>query len=488
MNAIVTPAEYRAILRADFTAFSELVFATVAPGDKYEPNWHAEVMSEALRKVATGETRRLMTSLPPRNGKSLMTSVAFPAWVLGHNPSHKIIVASYGGELASKHARDFRMVMESDWYRKLFPRTVTSPKRNVELEFETADNGSRRAVSLGGAITGLGADTLIIDDLMKAGDANSAVERQRVKDFFDETLFTRLNDKRYGGIVAIQQRLHEDDLAAYLIEKGDFTHLNLRAIALEDETWDIGSGRTYTRRQGEALCQAREPLAVLDEIRAAIGPVAFEAQYQQNPTAPGGNLLRWDRMQFYDDAPELERMFYTVQSWDVAVTATPTSDWSVCTTWGYSPKTWYLLDVCRVRMEYPDLLARARALRREWRPDLVLIEATGAGRPFFDDMRRDVMNATPDRGDAPWRVIAWHPKSDKLSRFAGQAEKFQSGLIKLPRSAPFMPDLRAEMLAFPGSRYDDQADSVSQFGEWVSRGRFSRGLDERGYPDPDGRR
>jgi predicted phage terminase large subunit-like protein len=488
MTAPVTPAEYRALLRTDLTSFTERVFATVSPGDVYEPNWHIEVMTEALRKVHAGEERRLLITVPPRHLKSITCAVAFPAWALGHDPTHKFLVASYGGDLASKHARDFRMVIEAPWYRKLFPRTVSGPKRNVELEFETSDNGSRRAVSLGGAITGLGADTLIIDDLMKAGDANSAVERQRVKDFFDQTLFTRLNDKRSGSIIAIQQRLHEDDLAAYLIEKGGFTHINLRAIAEEDESWGLGRGRRQRRRHGEALFETREPLPVLEQTRATIGAPAFEAQYQQNPTAPDGNLIRWDKVQFYDEAPDPKRLFYIVQSWDVAVTATPQSDWSVCTTWGYTPGTWYLLDLLRVRMEYPDLLARARVLRKEWKPDLVLIEAVGAGRPFFDDMFRDVRKETPARRDPLWKVVSWHPKTDKISRLAGQADKFQSGLIRFPRTASFMPDLKAELLAFPGSRYDDQADSISQFGEWVTRGRFMRGVGADGYPDPDYRR
>ncbi|HEX3918858.1 MAG TPA: phage terminase large subunit [Caulobacteraceae bacterium] len=487
MSALVTPAEYRAILRTNLTAFTERVFATISPGDKYDPNWHVEVMTEALRQVHFGETRRLLITVPPRHGKSITTAVAFPAWGLGLDPCRKFIVASYGGELASKHARDFRMVIDSPWYRTLFPRTVQSPKRAVEFEYETAENGSRRAVSLGGAITGLGADTLIIDDLMKAGDANSAVERQKVKDFFDQTLFSRLNDKRSGSIIAIQQRLHEDDLAAYLIEKGDFKHINLRSIAEENETWELGGGRRFRRRQGEPLFEAREPLHVLEETRTTVGATTFQAQYQQDPTAPNGNLIRLDRLSFYDEPPEPERTFYRVQSWDVAVTATPQSDYSVCTTWGYDPPNWYLLDLSRVRMEYPDLLAHGRELRRRWKPDLLLVEKSGAGRPFFDDMRRDQLRATPERDDPPWMIVGWQPKTDKISRMAGQAEKLQSGLILLPRSAPFLAVLKAELQAFPGSRYDDQVDSISQFGEWIARGRFHRGLDEKGYPERERR-
>ncbi|HEY5072633.1 MAG TPA: hypothetical protein VII63_11455, partial [Caulobacteraceae bacterium] len=250
MTGQVSLAEYDALLRTDFTALTERAFATTCPGDRFEPNWHIEAMTQALRKVWLGETRRLLITVPPRHLKSITTAVAFPAWVMGLDPSKRFLVASYGGELAAKHARDFRMVMESSWYRRLFPRTVAFPKRNVELEYETADNGSRRAVSLGGPLTGFGADIIIVDDLMKAGEAGSAVERQKIKDFYEQTLFSRLNDKRTGSIIAIQQRLHEDDLAGYLLEKKEFVHLNLRAIAEEDEEFDLGGGRTRRRRQG----------------------------------------------------------------------------------------------------------------------------------------------------------------------------------------------------------------------------------------------
>ena len=482
MNAPISQAEFNAVLRSHLTAFTERVFLTVSPGDQYEPNWHIDAMTEALRKVYLGETLRLLITVPPRHLKSITTAVAFPAWVMGLDPTRKFLVASYGGELAAKHARDFRMVMEAPWYRQLFPQTVNTPKRNVELEFETALNGSRRAVSLGGALTGLGADYLIIDDLMKAGDAAYPVERQRVKDFCEQTLFSRLNDKREGRIIAIQQRLHEDDLAGYLIEKGQFTHLNLRSIAEEDEVFDLGDGRCKRRRRGEALFEAREPLPVLQTIKADIGSYAFSAQYMQNPTAPGGNLVRWERWQTHDLSPARERLLYVVQSWDVAVTATPQSDYSVCSTWGYLAPHWLLLDLDRVRMEYPELIAFARQRRKMWKPDLVLIEKAGAGRPFFDDFRRDQLKATPERDAPPWRVIGWQPKTDKISRLAGQTDTFESGLIKLPKTADFLADLKAELQAFPNGRYDDQVDSLSQFADWVSRGRYQRGLGLDGLP------
>jgi predicted phage terminase large subunit-like protein len=483
MTSLLSMDEYDAMLRTNFTAFAERAFATVCPGTPYCAGWHIEVMGEALRKVGAADIRRLLINLPPRYMKSIITAVAFPAWMMGLDPSLKFLVASYGGELAAKHARDFRMVMESAWYRRIFPRTVASPKRNVELEFETAHSGSRKAISLGGAVTGLGSDIIIVDDLMKAGDAGSPVERQNIKDFYEQTLFSRLDDKRTGSIIAIQQRLHEDDLTGYLLEKNEFVHLNLRAIAEEDEEFELGGGRTFRRRKGEALFEAREPLSVLAEIRMAIGPWAFEAQYQQNPTAPEGNLVRWSKIPTYEEAPDREELLYVVQSWDVAVTANPRSHFSVCTTWGRGRDSWLLLDLLRLRLEYPEMLAAARLHRRKWQPDVVLIEQAGAGRPFLDDFRRDQRKATPERDDPPWRAIGWQPKTDKETRLAGQTDILENGMIRLPATAPFLAELKREMMAFPNGRHDDQVDSVSQFADWVARGRYQRGLEEAARPE-----
>jgi hypothetical protein len=257
----------------------------------------------------------------------------------GRDPALKIMVASYGQNLAAKHARDFRTVVEAPWFRRVFPRLRPHPKRNTESEFMTTAMGVRKAVSLGGAVTGHGANILIIDDLMKADDARSETERQRVKEFYEQTLFSRLNDKQNGAIIAIQQRLHEDDLAGYLLAKGNFTHLDLKAIAEEDEEHALGNRRIYRRLKGEALFPRCEPLATLDEIRRDIGSAAFSAQYQQNPVPPDGNRLRWEWFGTYDERPPRSFFQSVVQSWDTAVTAEPKSDFSVCTTWGYRERS-----------------------------------------------------------------------------------------------------------------------------------------------------
>jgi hypothetical protein len=237
-----------AALRTNLYLFVRKAFLTLHPGRAFIPGWHVEAMCYTLQRVAEGHCRRLLITVPPRHLKSICTAVGLVAWLLGRDPTQRILVASYGAELAAKHARDFRTVVEADWYRQLNPQMRIDPKVNREAETMTTAKGGRKAVSLGGAVTGFGADLLIVDDLMKAADAASDTERQRVKDYYEQTLFSRLNDKQSGRIIAIQQRLHEDDFAGYLVNKGNFSHLNLQAIAEEDEAFELYVNRTHERQ------------------------------------------------------------------------------------------------------------------------------------------------------------------------------------------------------------------------------------------------
>jgi hypothetical protein len=236
------------LLRSDLYSFVWKAFETLHPGESFIAAKHVEAICWHLQQVAEGRIRRLLITVPPRHLKSICTSVGFAAWMLGRNPALKLLVASYGHDLAAKHARDFRTVVEAPWCKQVFPRLLAHPQRNTESEFMTTARGLHKAVSLGGAVTGHGADILIIDDMLKADDARSETERRHVHDFYEQTLFSRLNDKRNGAIIAIQQRLHEDDLAGYLLAKGNFTHLELKAIAEEDEEHALGERRVYRRR------------------------------------------------------------------------------------------------------------------------------------------------------------------------------------------------------------------------------------------------
>jgi hypothetical protein len=210
----------RVFLRRDLYAFVQKVFETVNPGVPFSRNWSTEAVTYALQKVVSGETTRLIINIPPRNLKSICSSVALPAFLLGHNPTKKLICVSYSDDLAAKFSNDCRAVMRNDWYRQTFPRARIDKAKDTESEVRTTERGYRLATSVGGTLTGRGGDIIIIDDPIKPQDAQSKSVREKTIQWYENTLLSRLDDKVHGAIVVVMQRLHLDDLAGHLLEKG----------------------------------------------------------------------------------------------------------------------------------------------------------------------------------------------------------------------------------------------------------------------------
>lgn len=460
-------AHLDAVLRSDLTTFTAKTFELLHPGVSLNVPWHVKAMTHGLSEVYEGRTRRLLITVPPRHLKTICASVAFCAWALGKRPEQKFLVASYGDALARRTARDFRTVIQAPLYRRLFPH-VGARLQDNELEFVTNANGGRRAVSRGGALTGFGADFIIVDDVMKADDCRSPLERQQVKDFYEGTLYSRLNDKRDGRIIVVQQRLHEDDLPGYLLEKGGFSHLNLPAIAPVKRTYALGFGRTKIVEAGELLNAERESQSELDDLRTNMGSANFAAQYLQDPASGYSDSFKWSSIRFYDNAPERQDCDFVVQSWDTAAKVNPNNDYSACSTWGYHEGVWKLLDVIRGRWEYPDLYERAHAHRKLWGARLVLVEESSNGIALRQHLHRDILRATRARTQPPWRVIPYTPKVSKEVRLTTQTVRFEQGEFLFPADAPFMDDLKREMVTFGHGKHDDQVDSVTQFVAWAN--------------------
>ena len=451
---------FAALLREDLTAFVQQVFATVSPGDTYSHNWHVEAIAYELVRCRNGGNTRLLITQPPRSLKSICSSVAFVAWALGHDPALRFICVSYSQELAGELSRQFRMVVESDWYRALFPKMQL--KKDTGTQCVTSAGGGRIATSIGGTITGRGADVIIIDDPLKAEDAASEAARAEVIRWYQGTLSTRLNDKRRGAIIVVMQRLHEEDLAGHLLEQGGWHHLDLPAIAIADQQVRIGPepADVHERREGDVLHPAREPLSALERIRADLGSLAFSAQYQQRPVPIEGNLVRREWFRTYDRPPRTGPGVRIVQSWDVAGTANAHSDFSVCTTWAVHRKDFFLLDVWRGRLEYPELRRKVIALQQRHGAATLLVEKAGLGLSLYQDLAADKALGLP-------RPIGIAPQADKVTRMAAECARIEAGHVLLPREASWFSDFLAELLAFPNGRHDDQVDSVSQFLNWA---------------------
>lgn len=281
----------QAMFRQCLPLFVGKVFRTVSPGVEYLPNWHVYAIAEHLAACERGEIRRLIVNMPPRYLKSLVVNVAWPAFLMGHRPSTRIISASYAQSLSTKHAVDTRLVMQSTWYRAMFPGVRLSADQNEKDKFVTTARGHRIAVSVGSAVTGEGGDFLIVDDPINPQQAYNAAARWQVRQWFDHTFSTRLDDKRRGVIVVVMQRLHPEDLSGYLVERGGFDVLTLPAIAERTEYIRIGEWQ-MKREEDEVLHEAREDRAMLLQMQADMGAQAFAAQYQQKPVAADEGLIK----------------------------------------------------------------------------------------------------------------------------------------------------------------------------------------------------
>src|SRR5262245_55982522 len=308
--------------RQDLVSFIRMSFDLLAHGEPLLMNWHIEAIAYHLEQVRLGRIKRLIINLPPRYLKSLVTSVAFPAFVLGHDPTKRLIVTSYGSDLAVKLANDCRTIISSPRYKSIFPGLHISRMKNTETEIATTRGGFRLATSSDGSLAGRGGDILIIDDPLKPSDALSDSKREHVNAWFKNTLYSRLDDKQKGAIIIVMQRLHDDDLCGFLLKDShDWVVLNFPAIALKDEQIPIGDGRFYERHIGDVLHPEKESKSDLDKTRSEVGEDIFAAQYQQCPSQPAGHMIKRDSLQRYDQLPIRTQSHYVIQSWDTAIKA-----------------------------------------------------------------------------------------------------------------------------------------------------------------------
>jgi hypothetical protein len=442
----LTPKEYRALLRDDFCSFIIRAFDELYPNTAYQHNWHIEVLAAKLQAVQRGELKRLVIMIPPRSLKSHCASICLPAFILGHDPTRRILCASYSQDLASKLALDCRRLMRSPWYLELFAQTRLLPEKAAVDEFMTTQMGFRLATSVGGTLTGKGGDYIIVDDGLKAEDAYSDVARTRVNDWFGNTLYSRLNSKQDGAIIVIMQRLHEDDLAGHLLKQQGWEVVAFPAIAPSDERYQIqtwAGPRVFTRRAGEALHPAREPLEVLALIREQLGEYDFAGQYQQTPAPLGGGIVKREWLTRHAYAPwQLPARFECiVQSWDSAAKASELADYSVCTTWGVAAGVIYLLDVWRQKVDYPQLKRAALALALQFRPDTIFVEDKSSGIELIQELAQAGIYGVKPYTPSGEKVMRLHQHTPAPSNWGRCA--FRSKRPGCPITWPSSPPFRA---------------------------------------------
>jgi len=413
------------------------------------PGWrnaaHLDRIAQLLEAVERGELRRLMINLPPRHGKSLLCSQIFPAWYLGRNPRRHVIMATHSVELSERNSRAARLFVQDE----LWPFAARlSEDSTSAARWNLVDGGGLFACGVESSVTGRGADKLILDDVQH--DSGTAAERESAWRWFCEIAIPRLEPS--AAIVAIGTRFAEDDLFGRLLaaeDGGEWTVLRLPAIAEEHDP--LG------RSAGDALWPARVPLAELEARRRGMGARWFECQFQQDPVPLEGNVFKASWLQRYDTAPEFEKI---VVALDAAAKTGVANDYSVLVVLGIAKNGYYLLDVIRRRVEYPDLVRITTATYERWAPSSIYVEDTSNAVALIQELRRE--SRLP--------IVPVRPQGSKIARAEGITGAVESGRVYLPAEAAWLTEFERELLAFPNAKHDDQVDAfVMAVAESVDR-------------------
>ena len=441
-----------ALMRRDFPSFIHKVFNTINPNTEFMSNWHIDLIAEYLSALDRGEIKRLIINIPPRSLKSICVSVAFPAWLLGHNPKTRIMVASYSQILSTKLSLDTRFVMNSEWYKNLFPQTKLHAKQNQKTKFLTTKYGFRFATSVGGPATGEGGDVLIVDDPHNPSHITSEKARNKAINWYSETFSTRLNNRKDGKIIIVMQRLHEEDLTGFLMEhkKDEWEVLKIPTIAPEDRQYKIGDF-SHDVKHGSSIHESLFSHGVVEKLIKEIGDNNFQAQYQQSPLKNSAGILNMDFMNFYKDLPP--KFDYYIQSWDTAIKISEDSDFSACTSWGIIDNIYYLISCVYHKYEYPQLKKQVKSLYHQYLPAKILIEDKASGQSLIQDLKLDGMK----------NIVPCKPLLDKVTRFATCVDLFEQGRVMIPYSGFNAKIIQKQLLEFPNGKHDDIVDSITQF-------------------------
>ncbi len=447
-----------AAVGVDMKVFMQQSFTTIYPGKEFLDNWHIDAIIFHLEQCICGEIPRLIINMPPRHLKSFIASVVLPAFILGRDPSAKIICISYSDDLARMLARDFRRIVESPWYQKLFPKV--RPLKMTENEFVTESGGFRYATSVGGTLTGRGGDFIIIDDPIKPDDTMSEKVRNSTNEWYKSTLLSRLDDKKHSVLILVMQRLHVNDLTGFVEGSGAFKKLSLPAIAPKDEHIPIGIEEYHHRLTDTALHEEREGIDTLNKMRDEVGAFNFAAQYQQRPEMPEGSLIKRKWINVVEQAPLIDENGYLIVSIDAAASTSDTADYSAITLIYSKDAKHYVLHAERGRWDFETLKNKADAYVQKYGIRITfIIENASAGISLLYYLKSKGLRHFHDT-----------PREDKVVRVARQLPTIASGrLLIVSRTGQnsWVEPFISELVNFPNGRFDDQVDSLVQAIRWA---------------------
>jgi len=412
---------------------------------------HHKIMADAFQRVCNGELKRLIINMPPRHTKSEFASYLLPAWFLGRYPEKKVIQTAHTAELAVGFGRKVRNLVGDEDFKKVFKGVSLQADSKAAGRWNTNKGGEYFAIGVGGAVTGKGADLLIIDDPHSEQEARSPDGSvfDPVYEWYTSGPRQRLQPG--GAIVIVMTRWHQRDLTGQI----------LKASQNRDgsDAWEIIQLPAILP-SGNSLWPEFWKLDELEKLKAELPASKWSAQYQQDPTSEETAIIKreWWRPWDKKNPPECE---FIIQSWDTAFLKTERSDYSACTTWGVfytenddgtSGANIILLDAFKDRMEFPELKMVAMKMYNEWEPDACIVEAKAAGTPLIFELRQmglAIGEFTPSRGN------------DKIARVNAVSDLFASGVVWAPQKH-WAEEVIEEFAAFPVGEHDDLVDSSTQ--------------------------
>ena len=417
---------------------------------RWKDNFHHRIICDALEDVFYGRTKRLIINLPPRYSKTEIAVLNFISWSLGRAPDSEFIHVSYSSTLAENNSANTQQIMCHEGYREVFPDVRLA--NAARAHWKTTAGGVMYAAGSGGSVTGFGAGrmregfggAIILDDALKAGEAGSDTVRNGVIEWYQNTLASRTNNPN-TPIIVIMQRLHEQDLAGWLLGGGNgevWEHLCIPAVNEHDEAlWPWKHDRE-TLRQMELS-----------------SPYVFAGQYMQSPAPLGGGILKSNWFHRFDPShpPTFKR---TVQAYDTAFSTKSTADSSVCLTFGETDSAWYLLDIWCERVEFFELKQAFARNAAKWRPNAILIEEKASGQSLLQEVRRETRLP----------VIGIRPTQDKIARVNLITPLIESGRVFVPDGHPMTNLFLHECGQFPNGKHDDQVDALSMALTWLNSG------------------
>ena len=436
-NAVVEKQEET---QSDFLKFVKTVWPEFVEGK------HHKIYAEKLNRIANGELKRLIVNMPPRHTKSEFASHLFPAFFMGRHPNSKLIQTTHTGELAIRFGRKAKNLIESDEYASVFPDVTLAADSKAAGRWESNHKGEYFAAGVGGAITGRGADLLIIDDPHSEQDALSPAVLDGHYEWYTSGPRQRLQPG--GAIVLVMTRWSIKDLTGRLLQAqskdeaaDQWEIVEFPAVLNNKPMW----GNFWT-------------MEGLNGVKASIPVSKWNAQWMQNPVAEEGALIKreWRKEWEPEQIPQLQ---YVIQSYDTAFTKKETADYSAITTWGiFTPEEGgrqniILLDAKKGRWNFPELKEKAQEEYKYWEPEVVLVEAKASGLPLTHELQKvgiPVINFTPSKGN------------DKHARVNSVAPLFESGAVWAPKDRRWAEEVIEECAAFPFGDYDDYVDSMTQ--------------------------